>query len=110
MANRLTKGKGLFGGLNVGAGSDLVKISGGTVSVDLPSVSANTTGSKAVTVTGAATGDVVVVNPPALTAGLAFAGAAVTDTDEVTVYVVNTTGSAIDESASNFTYLLVELS
>ena len=110
MANRLTKGKGLFGGLNVGAGSDLVKISGGTVAVDFPSIAANTTGSKTVTVTGAATGDIVVFNPPALTAGLSFAGAYVSAANTVTVYAANTTASAIDQASATFNYLLIELS
>ena len=109
MANRLTKGNGLFGALNVGGGSNIVGISSGTVSVDFGSISANTTGSKTVTVTGVADGDIVVLNPGALTAGLAFAGAAVTAANTVTVYAVNATGSAIDNAAVDFDYLWVDL-
>ncbi len=66
-------------------------------------------GSGTITVTGAAAGDVVVVNPPALTTGLVFAGAGVTATNTVTVYAVNATASAINEAAATFRYLWVDL-
>jgi hypothetical protein len=109
MANRFTRGRGLFGSVTVGGGSNIAGIASGTVSVDFGSVSANTTGSKTVTITGVADGDVVVLNPGALTAGLAFAGAAVTAANTVTVYAVNTTGSAIDNAAVDFDYLWFDL-
>jgi hypothetical protein len=83
-------------------------ISHGTASVNLPSIAAGETGSATFTLTGAATGDVIVINPPALTTGLAFAGAAVTGTNTVTVYATNATASAIDEAAATFRYLWVD--
>jgi hypothetical protein len=52
---------------------------------------------------------VVVVNPPALTAGLAFAGAAVTGANTVTVSVVNATAAPIDNASATFRYLWVDL-
>jgi hypothetical protein len=98
------------GTLAVGSsGSTVKKIATGTGSVDLAAIAAGATGSGTFTVTGAASGDVVVVNPPALTTGLVFAGAAVTGANTVTVYAVNATGSPIDEAAATFRYLWFDL-
>jgi hypothetical protein len=133
MPNRLTDGQALVGRLSTdddltvgddaavtgdltastlavgSSGSVVKKILTGTASVNLPNITAATTGSATFTLTGAAAGDVVIVNPPALTAGLAFAGAAVTAADTVTVYAANVTAAAIDNAAANFTYLWVDL-
>lgn len=134
MPNRLTRGKALVGALSidaqditisddlavgdatttatlkVGTSGTVVKtIKSGTASVDFTSISAETTGSATITVTGAAVGDVVAVNPPALTTGLAFAGAAVTGANTVTVYAVNATANPIDNAAATFTYLWFDL-
>jgi hypothetical protein len=133
MSNRLTKGEALVGrlvaddDLTVGddatiagdlvagtlavgsSGSTVKKIATGTGSVNLAEIAAGATGSGTFTVTGAASGDVVVVNPPALTTGLVFAGAAVTGANTVTVYAVNASADAIDEAAAIFRYLWVDL-
>lgn len=84
-------------------------IATGTASVNLPEIAAGETGSATFTLTGAAAGDVVIVNPPALTTGLAFAGAAVTATNTVTVYATNASASAIDEAAATFRYVWLDL-
>lgn len=84
-------------------------IASDTASVNFPEIAAAATGSATFTLTGAAAGDVVVVNPPALTTGLVFAGAAVTGANTVTVYAVNTTASPIDEGAATFRYLWFDL-
>ena len=133
MSNRLTKGEALVGrlvaddDLTVGddatiagdlvagtlavgsSGSTVKEIATGTGSVNLASIAAGATGSGTFTVTGAASGDVVVVNPPALTTGLVFAGAAVTGANTVTVYAVNASAASIDEAAATFRYLWVDL-
>lgn len=133
MSNRLTKGEALVGrlvaddDLTVGddatiagdlvagtlavgsSGSTVKKIATGTGSVNLAEIAAGATGSGTFTVTGAASGDIVVVNPPALTTGLVFAGAAVTAANTVTVYAVNASAAAIDEAAATFRYLWVDL-
>lgn len=138
MSNRLTKGEALVGSLTanqdieatddlivgddaavvgdltagtlaVGAGSVIRGITTGTASVNLPSIAAGATGSATFTLTGAATTDVVIVNPPALTSGLAFAGAAVTGADTVTVYALNASASPIDEAAATFRYVWIDL-
>jgi len=126
--NRLTKGRALVGALSidaqditisddlsvgdatatatlaVGGGTVIKKIVKGTGAIDFSSVAAGETGSGTITVTGAAVGDVVVVNPPALTTGLGFAGAAVTGANTVTVYVVNASAAPIDQASATFTY------
>lgn len=132
--NRLTKGKALVGALSIDAqditisddlvvgdatatatlkvgasGSTVKTIKSGTGAIDFASVAAGETGSGTITVTGAAVGDVVVVNPPALTTGLGFAGATVTGANTVTVYVTNASASPIDQASATFTYLWVDL-
>lgn len=107
--NRLTRGTALLGGVQIDATSEVKGLSYGTASIDFDSVAAGETGSATVTVTGAASGDIVVVNPPALTTGLGFAGAAVTAANTVTVYVVNASAAPIDEGAATFSYLWVDL-
>lgn len=130
--NRLTRGKALVGALSidvqdvtisddlvvgdssttntltVGGGTTVTKIVKGTASVNFDSIANGATGSKTFTVTGAAVGDVIVVNPPALTTGLGFAGAAVTGSNTVTVYALNASAAPIDEGAATFTYMLVK--
>jgi len=133
MSNRLTDGKALVGALSTdddltvgddaavtgdltastlavgSSGSVVKKIASATASVDLPNILAATTGSATFTLTGAAAGDVVVVNPPVLTAGIVFAGAAVTAADTVTVYAANVTAAAINNAAATFTYVWIDL-
>jgi hypothetical protein len=96
--------------LKVGSSGTVVKtMKYGSASVDFAEIAAGETGSATFTVTGAAAGDIVVVNPPALTTGLAFAGAKVTAANTVTVYAVNASAGAIDEGAATFTYLWFDL-
>lgn len=132
--NRLTKGRALVGALSIDAqditisddlavgdatttatlkvgstGTVVKTIKSGTGVADFPSITNGTTGSATFTVTGVAVGDVVSVNPPALTTGLVFAGAAVTGANTVTVYAVNASASPIDQASANFTYLWFDL-
>jgi len=98
------------GTLAVGSsGSVINKIASSTAAVDFPSISAAQTGSATFTLTGAAAGDMVLLNPPALTSGLVFAGATVTAANTVTVYAVNATASPINEASATFRYLWVDL-
>lgn len=98
------------GTLAVGSsGSVIKKIATNTASVDLAEIAATATGSGTFTVTGAAVGDAVIVNPPALTTGLVFGGAAVTGANTVTVYATNATASPIDEAAATFRYVWIDL-
>lgn len=107
--NRLTKGRALVSGLSIGSSTNVQGIAYGTGAIDFASINDGATGTGTITVTGAAVGDMVVVNPPALTTGLAFAGAAVTGADTVTVYVVNASGGAINEGEVTFKYVWFDL-
>lgn len=102
-------GDATVGTLAIGAGTVIKKITKATASVDLPSINSGATGSATFTVTGAAVGDVVIVNPPTLTSGLVFGGAAVTGANTVTVYVLNASGGAVNEAAGTYTYLWFDL-
>jgi hypothetical protein len=106
--NRLSKGRVGVGALLLGKNSNvLYSIQTGTTSITPGSVSANAVKALTFTLTGAQVNDMILVNPPALEAGLAFAGAAVTATDTVTIYIANITGSAVTGAAKthNYTYL-----
>lgn len=97
--------------LSVGGGDILYKVRKATVSVNPASIATLTKAGTAVTVTGVAVGDIVVAVPPAtLEDDLIPAGAVVTDTDEVTVYLYNAAGTSTDGAAANWTLLIFELS
>jgi len=51
----------------------------------------------------------VIVNPPSLTTGLVFGGAAVTAANTVTVYATNASAAPIDEAAKDFDYVWIDL-
>ena len=82
----------------------------GTFSVNPASIAAGAQGTVAVTVTGAKVGDMLFVNAEALEADLVPAGAKVTATDTVTVYINNPGAGAVDGAAKTWSYLLVHLS
>ena len=74
------------------------------VSFNPASVPANSISKQAVTVTGLTTNDIITVNPPALTTGLALIEARVSAADTATFTYLNSTGAAIDQGAG--TYLI----
>jgi hypothetical protein len=111
MANalRITKGEASMGAVQVGTGDTVYGFDFGTVSINPASIAATSRGATTFTLTGAKTGDVLVMNPPSgLNDDLVFAGCAVTGTSEGTVYLYNPTGSAIDDAAATWTYLWID--
>lgn len=82
----------------------------GTFVLDPASIADNAQGEETVTITGAKAGDQVFVSCEDLDVGLIPAGAKVTDTDEVTVYINNESGGAVDGVSLTWNYLLVHLS
>jgi hypothetical protein len=103
-------GKGT-GGVKIGsAGTGVLKFASGTVTIDFGSVSANNTGTQTATITGAATGDVVLLNiPSGLEAGLVLAGCYVSAADTITVRLANVTGSPIDPASASYRYIWYDL-
>jgi len=80
----------------------------GTVSVDPPSINANTSTTFTVTITGVQTGDLVFLTPPSTLEGaLIFQGADVTAAGTVTIQMRNVTGVAIDGIARTWSYMVI---
>lgn len=107
----ITKGVGLLGGLNVGGGTggDVYKISHGSVTVDPPSVGANTTAEFDVVLAGVAVGDRVHVIPPAaLNAGL-FVAAVRAKAGNITIRLGNCTAGALDAASGSWEYTWYDL-
>ena len=75
-----------------------------SVTFNPASVGANTVSRQTVSVPGLTTNDIILVNPPALTAGLELIGFRVSATDTVTLTFWNSTAGAIDEASG--TYLI----
>jgi hypothetical protein len=109
LVNRLTKGEAAVGALQIGDNDMVYGIEYGTVAIDPASINATSRGGTTFTLTGAATTDIIIVNPPAdLNDDLIFAGAAVTATDTVTIYLYNPTASGINESSRTFSYCWID--
>ena len=82
----------------------------GTFTLDPASIADNSQGIETVTVAGAKVGDLVFINGEALPLGAIIAGAKVTATNTVSVYINNETGGALDIGSKTWDYLLVKLS
>lgn len=97
------------GRLAVGGGTTIKKIQAGTVAADPGSIAAQTRGSVDVTITGVATGDIVLMNPPnGLNAGLVYGGCRVTAANTVRLYLANLTAVAIDDGSNTYDYLWID--
>lgn len=109
MANRLTKGKGLFGALQLGGGAVVKAINYGTLSVVHGTVLPNRMGTVTMALSGLAAADALLMNPPASpTEGLGFAGAAPA-AGTVSVFLVNPTPGTIQPGTIAFTYAHFDL-
>ena len=97
------------GALQVGDNDTVYGIEFGTVAIDPASINATSRGATTFTLTGAATTDIIIVNPPStLNDDLIFAGAAVTAADEVSVYLYNPTAGSIDQASATFSYVWID--
>jgi hypothetical protein len=96
-------------GVSFGGGTSIAKILKSTVSVDPASINAMTVSSQTFTLTGAATGDSLILNPPSagLTSGLIVMQSFVSAANTITVVFYNTTGAPVDEGSASWTYQLV---
>jgi len=78
-----------------------------TAIIDFPSIVAQQQALSAVTVTGARSGDAVMVTPAADVTGLIFTGV-VTAADTVTVYAKNFSGIAVDAASQTFRIIVLQ--
>ena len=107
--NRLTRGEAAVGALQIGDNDTVYGIEFGTVAIDPASLAATTRAATTFTLTGAATTDIIIVNPPSdLNDDLIFAGAAVTAADTVSIYLYNPTAAAINETSKTFSYCWID--
>jgi hypothetical protein len=111
--NRLTKGTALVGDLIIDSPTGNTAVRGflsGTISLDPASIAATTRGTVTFTLTGAASGDAIIMMPPSgLNDDLVFCGADVTAANTVTVYLYNPTAGAINDTASTWRYVWIDL-
>ena len=106
----LARNADIGGTLAVGGGTAITKITAATVSIDPASIAATSRGATTFTVTGAAVGDRISMEPPAgLNDDLVFVGARVTAADTATVYLYNPTAGAIDDGALTWNYTWMDL-
>lgn len=94
----------------VNGGSSINAMVGGTTSIgSWASISAGQTGSRTFTVTGAATSDVIIVNPltSGLATGLVFNGARITAADTVTVWITNISAGSLTPASGTWSYLWI---
>lgn len=82
----------------------------GEFTLDPASINDNAQGVETAAITGAKVGDIVFAWPEALALGLMPVGAKVTAADEVSVYINNESGGAIDGGSKTWKYMLVHLS
>jgi hypothetical protein len=98
------------GTVQVGTSGDPMNaIMHGTVSVNPPSIGANSSATLTVTITGVEPGDRVFLTPPdTFEDDLIFQGAAVTATDTVTIKIRNVSGGTVDGGALDWNYLVIK--
>lgn len=107
--NRITRGIGLFGAVNIGGGNSVTKVVKGTQSLNPASINNVTRGTVTFTLTGARSGDLIHMMPPAaFNDDLIFAGCDVTADDTVTVYIYNPTAAPIDDAAQTWKYVWIK--
>ncbi len=90
-------------------GTAITKVVKGTVNINFADLAADTVATETVTLTGAAVGDTVILNPPAagLTAGLLILQAFVSAANTVSIVVLNHSGGNINEGAADWNYVLI---
>lgn len=84
------------------------KVEFGTLTLDPTTISASSQAEFTLTVDGVASGDLVFVNPRALTTGLSPVGARVTAADTVGITLKNHLTSSVDGASVTYDYLVVK--
>jgi len=98
-------------GVRIGAaGTDIVRVVKGAITVDPANLAANTAAEETLTLTGAAVGDIVILQPPAagINAGMLVCDVRVSAADEIKFRLLNSTGGAINVASADWNYLLIK--
>jgi hypothetical protein len=87
----------------------LTFILAGTIAIDPVSLNDGEQNDVSVTITGAATGDTVIMNPPAagLDAGIALGGAWVSAANTVKVRIINYSGGVVNGASLSWNYVVL---
>lgn len=90
-------------------GTVLTKMLKGAVTIDPASIAAGAVSTQTFTLTGAATGDALQLNPPTagLTAGLIVLQSWVSAVNQISIVFQNTTGAPVDEPSASWTFTLI---
>lgn len=108
--HQVLRGKARLGSATFGGGTLIKKIVSGTQSLNPGSIATVSRGTVTFTITGAAVGDTLIMQPPAtLNDDLLFVGAAITSANTATVYLYNPTAGAIDDGALNWIYTWIDV-
>ncbi len=100
------------GTLAVGTGGSILSlVKKGTIAVDLASTLTQAVTEVTLTITGAAVGDTVIMNPPAAgnTAGFCVGGSRVSATNTVKLRMLNGSAGTIDEGSQTWDYCLLRV-
>lgn len=88
----------------------ITKIIKGTVSVNPAEIAAAASAETDVTISGAAAGDIVIVNIPAsLEAGLVLSGARVKEANTVSIRLSNISAEAVNGAARDWSYVILRM-
>lgn len=100
-------------GFKVGSATSaqaLTYVASGTISVNPASIPAVSSAETGVTISGAAVGDIIIMNVPAsLETGLAYSGVRVSAADTVQVRLTNVTAGAVDGAALTWSYTIIRI-
>lgn len=111
---KITDGASGLGSLTTGAitigssGSSISKVLTATASLDFGSIAAQTSADLTVTVTGAATGDAVVMGLPAAPESGVVFNAFVSSANTVTIRATNATSGAVDPASATFRATVIQ--
>jgi len=109
MPNLLTRGLAIVGALQTTGGTILKKVKAGSATFNPGSIAATTKLGTAVTITGAAVGDRVTVNPRTAFEDDIILSEVVVTANTATVFLYNPTAGAIDPASITLDWLWFDL-
>lgn len=98
------------GDLRIGTGPIIKQTATGTISIDPGVINGHSRGFVDVTITGAAVGDIVIMQPPSgLDTALMYGGCVVTGADTVRVFIGNLANGNVNDGAQTWVYLWMDI-